>query len=201
MIVLVFDTETSGLPKCGYHKDYINTNSWPFILQLAYILYDTNKHKIIKKYKNLIKIDDSVEITQDSIKIHNITRELCQQNGELISKVLRDFNKVLMKCDIIVGHNIQFDKTLIMAEMIRNQIPYNFNKTEYCTMKNSINLCKLEGKGSWRGKNNNYKYPKLSELVYHLFSETPENLHDALTDVVYTLKCYVKMEFNKEINI
>jgi len=43
--------------------------------------------------------------------------------------------------------------------------------------------------------------PKLSELVNHLFSETPDNLHDALTDVLYTLKCYLKMEFNKEINI
>jgi len=201
MIVLIFDTETSGLPKYGYNKDYINTNSWPFILQLAYVLYDTNKDEIIKKYNKLIKIDDSVEISEDSIKIHNITKKLCQQNGILISKVLRDFNEVLIKSDIIVGHNIQFDKTLIMAEMIRNQIPYNFNKAEYCTMKNSINLCKLEGRTTWRGKNNNYKYPKLSELVNHLFSETPDNLHDALTDVLYTLKCYLKMEFNKEINI
>lgn len=201
MIILIFDTETSGLPKSGYNKDYINTNSWPFILQLAYVVYDTNKDEIIKKYNKLIKIDDSVEITEDSIKIHNITKELCQQNGELISKVLRDFNKVLMKCDLIVGHNVQFDKTLIMAEMIRNQIPYNFNKAEYCTMKNSINLCKLQGKANWHGKNNNYKYPKLSELVNYLFSETPENLHDALTDVFYTLKCYLKMELNKEIII
>ena len=199
MILLIFDTETSGLPKRGYNKDYINTNEWPFILQLAFLLYDTDKDKIIKKYNRLIKIDDSVEINEDSIKIHNITKEICQQNGELISKVLRDFNEVLIKCDLIVGHNIQFDKTLIIVEMIRNKIPYNFNKAEYCTMKNSVDLCKLQGKASWR--DNNYKYPKLSELVNHLFSETPDNLHDALTDVFFTLKCYLKMELNKEINI
>ncbi len=198
MIILIFDTETSGLPKKGC-KDSINTDLWPYILQLAYILYDTDKNQIIKKYNTFIKISDSVIIDENSIKIHNITREICLEKGESISNVLSDFNKVLVKCDLIVGHNLQFDKTLIMAEMIRNKINYNFNKAEYCTMKNSVNLCKLQGK--YYRSENNYKYPKLTELVEYLFSETPKNLHDAFTDVKYTLKCYLKMEFNKEIII
>ena len=82
MIVLIFDTETSGLPNCGYNKNYIDTKSWPFILQLAYLLYDTDKGEIIKKYCKFIKIDDSVEINENSIKIHNITKEFCQENGD-----------------------------------------------------------------------------------------------------------------------
>jgi len=201
MIILVFDTETSGLPIGGYQRDFVDIDLWPFILQLGFVLYDTDKNQITKKYSRYIKIDKGVEINEDSKKIHNITKELCQEKGEIITKVLRDFNKAIYKCDLIIGHNLQFDKTLIMVEMMRNKIKFNFNKSEYCTMKNSINLCKIESKNNYIGKSNNYKYPKLSELVNYLFSESADNLHDALSDVLYTLKCYLKMEFNKEIEI
>ena len=44
MLVLVFDTETSGL----FPKNNIGDN--PYMIQLACILYDTHSSKIINNY-------------------------------------------------------------------------------------------------------------------------------------------------------
>ena len=43
------------------------------------------------------------------------------------------------------------------------------------------------------------KYPKLLELYNHFFNDNPNNLHNAMADVVITLICYYKMEYNENI--
>lgn len=43
------------------------------------------------------------------------------------------------------------------------------------------------------------KYPKLLELFKHFFNEIPSGLHNAMTDVIVTLRCYYKMQFNIDI--
>ena len=45
MKVLVFDTETTGLPKDN--SNIYRTDMWPHVLQLSYLMYDTEKNKII----------------------------------------------------------------------------------------------------------------------------------------------------------
>ena len=45
MKVLVFDTETTGLPKDN--SNIYRTDMWPHVLQLSYLMYDTNKNKIL----------------------------------------------------------------------------------------------------------------------------------------------------------
>ena len=199
MYILVFDTETSGLPK--YRKQLISdTENWPFILQFAWILFDIEQNLIIEKYNKLISVSDNVNIDENSIKIHNINRENCNKNGENIKDILNLFKKSLEKSELIIGHNIKFDKDIIMVECIRNNISINFNKSEYCTMLNSKNICKLPFKNN-NNYNNNYKYPKLEELVEYLFQEKNKGFHDAFVDILFTLRCYVKLINNIDIFI
>tara|TARA_B100001093_G_C26773601_1_gene991308 strand:- start:416 stop:1069 length:654 start_codon:yes stop_codon:yes gene_type:complete len=205
MQILVFDTETSCLPpKSGV--SILETTQWPYILQIAWILYDTEKNLIIDKCNNLIKIDSNIIIDPKSIEVHKITQEKLQQEGIDINTVLDKFNIILNWADIIVGHNLIFDKNMIQVEGIRNNRPINFIRSgisisQYCTMTNSVNLCKLP----FRNKNNNYnyksnyKYPKLSELIYFLFREENINFHDAFIDVMYTLRAYYKLQKNLDI--
>jgi hypothetical protein len=66
-------------------------------------------------------------------------------------------------------------------------------------MKNSVDLCKIpvtskEGEVY-------FKYPKLSELHQHLFKSVPDGLHNAMTDVLACLRCYVVMEHNYDIAV
>ncbi len=201
MLILVFDTETSGLP-LNINNSELDSEKWPYILQLAYILYDTNENKIIDKFDSLIKIDININIHPKSIEIHQITQDKLQLNGININLVLNKFNNVLKLADRIVGHNLIFDKKMILVESKRNNISINFIKdkihiSQYCTMLNTVNICKIQKLNS---KNKIfYKYPKLNELILLLFNEECINLHNALIDVVYTLRAYCKIIDNIDI--
>jgi len=75
MKVLVFDTETSGLPKAKLISEY-TLNLWPHILQFSYVIYDTDLNDIIEINDNIVKVSKDVFIAEDSIKIHGITNEI-----------------------------------------------------------------------------------------------------------------------------
>jgi len=85
MKVLVFDTETTGLPKDRY-ASINDLEMWPYIVQLSYILYDTDSQKMLSCKDHIIKIDPSVDITEGSIAIHGITRTICQRKGIRFAK-------------------------------------------------------------------------------------------------------------------
>ena len=205
MKVLVFDTETTGLQEKG--ASIYDKSKWPYIIQLSYILYDLSNNSALIK-NNYIKLDESVIISQESFNIHNISREILNERGINIVDALKEFNKYLNTCDIVVGHNISFDKRMIFVECFRHAVKQYFtcyegnekiHKTEFCTMKNTTHYCKLE-----RLSKTNHVYiknPKLSELYLILFpNETlPTNLHNSLVDVAMTLRCYLKYVNNSDI--
>ena len=57
MIVLVFDTETTGLPETKIiNPDTLNL--WPNIVQLSYIVYDVSKNKILNVVDSIVKLDE-----------------------------------------------------------------------------------------------------------------------------------------------
>jgi hypothetical protein len=59
MKVLVFDTETTGLPT-ERNASISDLKVWPHIVQLSYILYDIDEKKIIKCQDHIIKIDPAI---------------------------------------------------------------------------------------------------------------------------------------------
>ena len=202
MKILVVDTETTGLPT-ERNPSIFSTDKWPHIIQLSYVVYDSVEHKVISLIDDIVKIDDSVELTERSVELHQITREKCKQKGNDIVELLHKFNGFLNKADIVVGHNISFDKRMIMVECIRHNIRSAFSngsskKPEYCTMKNSIDLCKIERTNSTSGETY-YKYPTLGELHNILFGTVPEGLHNSLEDVLACLRCYMKLTENYDI--
>ena len=170
---------------------------WPYIVQLSYILYDIDMKKTLCCVDDIIKLDDNVEISEKSIELHNITRSISNRKGILISEAINNFNMVLETADVVVAHNLSFDKKMIMVECVRLNTKQYFTNTsgrgvkEYCSMKNSVELCKIERVNSKGEKY--YKYPTLSELHNYLFGYYPENVHDSMADVLICLRCYYKM--------
>lgn len=197
MKVLVFDTETNGLPEDKFESIF-NVDKFPYIMQISYILYDDESFNIIKvgdKYVN------NVEIKEESFKINKITKQMID-NGENIKNVLTDFINIVKESDILVGHNYNFDKKIVMVECVRNKLFYKFNyilkqKQYYCTMRNSKEICKIPS----IYKIGDFKLPKLIELHESLFKEQikTDKLHNSLVDCIFTLKCYIMMI--KNVNI
>ena len=204
--VLVFDVETSGLlPK---KTEDIPLENLPHILQLSYIVFETSGWKVSKVGNYYVNVPQEVEISSKITELTGITRKMCDQ-GKSILHVLNEFCEEYMKCDLIVAHNIYFDRNMILLEISRNKeklsthyvenvFSRNFEKenfkTNYCTMYNGKNLCNIKRVND---KGETYtKCPKLSELYEYLFEEpVHSNLHNSLVDTYVCLKCLVKMRF------
>ena len=195
----------NGLPE--KNASIFNTINWPHILQLSYILYDLSNNNLISGNK-YINIDNSIKISDESYQIHKISREKLNNEGVNISDALIDFNARVDECDLLVGHNISFDRDIIFVECLRNRVKQNFTqfyregkkvKPEYCTMNNTKKFCGFLRKNSYGHEY--YKNPKLGELYNKLFpnNPSPNNLHNSLQDSVITLACYLKYQHNIDL--
>lgn len=195
MKVLIFDTETTGLP-IDYKGSIYNSDNWPYIVQLSYILFDCTQNKIIINVDDIIKVKN---IPVSSTEIHQITQNISDTKGISIKEALNRFNTVAKQATRLIAHNIQFDKKLIIVESIRNKIASVFvtKPSIYCTMKTTIDLCKIEKKCQDGTKY--FKYPTLSELYHHLFSIFPKGTHNAKNDILICLRCYYYLEYKKDL--
>ena len=239
--ILVFDTETTGVPpptpgtnwqeKERFDTQLLDTQSineewnqmidiWPSIIQLSYIVYDSESPDnsiIINKY---IDIPDNIVISEGSIAVHHITREKIAseppENRATITESIREFMEYVKSSDIVVGHNVQFDRKMVIAELIRLSKEANLPQIEdmmddskfECTMIETTPICKLKRKIEYidkkTGKQNVYykiKSPKLSEAYQFFFGYEPsgEALHDAIIDVVVCLRVFYKYKYNEDI--
>lgn len=209
--ILVFDTETSGLiPSFNLSNlENIDIDSFPHIIQLSYINYDL-KNQNIKCFDDNIINNDEIVLNDENIKIHKITNKMIKKSSYEIKEAIIDFMNVYVNADVLVGHNIEFDIKMLLIELTRlkkRYNDYNFdlyydfiikNKIKtYCTMKNSINICKIISINN-KGKTY-FKYPKLVELYRHYYSKIPNNIHNSFNDCLITLICYVRMKYNYDI--
>ncbi len=183
--ILFIDTETTGLPT-DFDAPASDTNKWPRLVQLAYLLYDENQ-KLITKGNFIIK-PEGYSIPIESTNIHGIFDSFARENGVLIETALNKFSALVDCADSIVAHNISYDLKVIESEYYRKGSPLNLlKKQKICTMTSTIDFCSLPG-------NYGFKYPKLSELYEILFNISFENAHNAEFDVNATAKCFWELK-------
>ena len=60
-------------------------------------------------------------------------------------------------------------------------------------MEKGTRICKILTTNQRTG-NKYYKWPKLIQLHKKLFNTEPKNLHNSLTDIYVTLRCYYFIE-------
>ena len=187
---LFFDTETTGLP-LNFNASHKDLNNWPRVVQLAWILTDS-QGKIIEEKSFIIK-PDSFTIPVASFAIHGIDNEKANKLGISIIDALNIFNQSLQNRNLIlVAHNMDFDINVLGAEFLRIGVETNFmDLSRVCTMKSSIDFCGLP-KG---------KFPKLAELYRRLFNDDFENAHNAMADVFACYRCFFEMVNRGIINL
>lgn len=200
MRFIVFDTETTGLPK-NKKASVENSDAWPYIVQISWLIYDDVKEKIPKIKDYIIKLPEGITIPEDSIKVHGITNEKMLAQGIPIYGVLREFTRDFLSCQMLIAHNIEFDSKVIQAEYCRNRTINwigRHRKIEYCTMKYGKKFTNIIRQSKYH--NGTYqKPPKLIELHKALFKTDPNNLHNSLVDVFVCFRCFHEMVFEKDI--
>ena len=227
MKVIVFDTETSGLPDQNQITDKLLLDpnllclwdallpKWTHILQLAYIIYDTDANKVVKIYNKYVDIGAEVVINPNAFKIHHINHDSINHapNKAPIKEVLEEFMKDFYASGICVGHNVLFDRKMIIAELIRNNFSIEDitsmmnNNLFRCTMNDTKTKCNIQIPVNYMSKSGKpisffkVKSPKLLEAHKFFFGYEPRGdmLHDALTDVVVCLRIFMIHSFDIDI--
>lgn len=186
MRVIVFDTETNGLP-IRYNAPMTDVDNWPRMTQLAFCVYENEE--IVFEYASHIKPDGWDVPNEAFWTDRGITTEFLNANGIEVTNALETLIKEVNICNLLVAHNIDFDYNIVGAEMIRAGFRSANKPVKFCTMKNSTDILQLPGKYG-------FKFPKLVELHQYLFGEIFAGAHDALADVKATGKCYFEL-YNK----
>lgn len=184
---LIFDTETTGLPK-RYNAPVSDSDNWPRCIQIAWQLHDANG-KLLEHQDYLVK-PEGFNIPFDAEKIHGISTELATAEGISLEEVIEKFNLALTKAKFIVGQNVDFDVNIMGAEFFRlgieNPLP-KLRVLDTCT-EVTAQMCQIAG-----GRGGKFKLPTLTELHEFLFSESFAEAHNATADVEATTRCFLEL--------
>ena len=193
---LIFDTETTGLPK-NWRAPISDIDNWPRCIQIAWQVHD--EMGVLLESKSYIVKPKDFDIPYESEKIHGISTELAYEEGVDLEEVLTEFNNSVSKSKFIIGHNVNFDLNVIGCEFYRNNITSNIELTDVldtCT-ELTAELCKLPG-----GRGGKFKLPTLTELHEFLFQSSFKEAHNATADVEATARCFLELirikNFKKE---
>ncbi len=184
---LIFDTETTGLPK-NYNAPITDLDNWPRMVQIAWQLHDL-EGKLVEVKNYIINPNGEFTIPFNSAKIHGITTEKAEKEGIPLSQALEEFQRALDQSSFIAGHNIEFDINIAGAEYIRAEMETNLLEIASIDTKDeSTEYCAIPG-----GRGGGYKWPTLTELHHKLFGEGFDEAHNAAADVVATARCFLEL--------
>jgi DNA polymerase III epsilon subunit-like protein len=216
-LILVFDTETTGLvgPNMPLAK-------YPHMTQLAFLLYDPASRRIVQKFNEYIRLPPGVAIPPRVVELTQITDEMCAARGVPIADALVRFYHAYIASSVVVAHNLEFDRLVVMGEFQRNQTTVSrwtpgwrqlFNasaaamasqdRSFFCTMRGTRDHCQLYTAVNAKG-GRFLKNPTLAELYAKLCGRDQESdpnttamatnglrFHDAMVDCMITLRCYL----------
>ncbi|XCF06200.1 DNA polymerase III subunit alpha [Tamlana crocina] len=193
---LIFDTETTGLPK-RWDAPITDVDNWPRCIQIAWQLHDA-MGDCVESQDFLVK-PEGFNIPYDAEKVHGISTELAQEQGVPLSEVLEKFNAALHKTKFVVGQNVKFDLNIMGAEFVRENVENPLQELpilDTCT-EHTAQLCQIPG-----GRGGKFKLPTLTELHEHLFNQPFAEAHNATADVEATTRCFLELirleEYTKE---
>ena len=195
--ILFVDTETTGLVQMDvqpngakWYPNYMESEKYPRIVQFSFLRY--NQEGQMLSMQDFIIKPDNYTIPEESTKIHKITTEQALKNGTPMKNVLDIFKAELDQTDLIVMHNSQFDKNVILSEAFRYErrdiIDAMFKHNFFCTMKQTKNYVGIKSQYY-----DGYKNPSLTELHNRLFNERLPIMHNSLNDAKVTAKCFFRL--------
>lgn len=169
---------TTKKEKLSYETDY---NEYPYIVSIAWKVDDNES-------KYYILNQEGRKIPEDSIAIHGITDEIASESKTVFAQVLMELIADAKDCEIVVGHNLYFDTSIIKANVLRlidegvylemlfqdvTQMLHKYKRID--TMRSSAKMMR--------------KWPTLSELYQKIYHKGFDN-HHAKNDVEACYKCY-----------
>lgn len=179
MKALIFDTETTGLPK----NRTIKLDLQPEIIEFYCQMVDLKTGKIGKKFGTLIKPSKPLSDTpafgdkKTITAITGITNEMLEGKPSFnaASKIIF---KMIQGSPIVIAHNLSFDAEMIDIEAERLGIQVKWPRK----------ICSVEATIAMKGYRLN-----LTNLHLELFGKEFEGAHRAAGDVEALTKCCIEL--------
>jgi len=183
MKIFVFDTETTWF----INKKETDLDKQPRIVQFAWILWELHDGTFTEIERVNILVNPGIPIPFWASQVHHIY-DIDVKDAQKIDTVMDEILKYINEPDVIVGHNIEYDESMVKLELKRLKQEYKYNPRQVvCTMKTTVDYCAIQW--NWA----RFKYPKLWELHKKLFDQYFAWAHDAMIDVEATTRSFVKL--------
>lgn len=209
MKVLLFDTETNGLPKNRFAPPS-QTDAYPAVLQISWAIYTLTADSmvLIDQVDKSLRLAPEISWNTGAAAIHGIS-EAKARVGEYPAKAFLEFREALHHVDYVICHNMEFDKPVVRAaayaasltvgesdaKLLRNLWPLPSVK-EFCTMNSMRAFVGVpsapEAKHPFKAPRLNELYTKLYGHVYDL-SGTGNSLHSARSDTHCLAQCLLRL--------
>lgn len=175
---LIFDTETTGL----LLNSAVSAGRQPRIIEFCGQVYNDKGKKIDELdelyYPNM-RIDDKIT------GITGITNEMLVKKRPIGDGGLARIRKLVEKCDVVIGHNLNFDMEMVNNEMKVADETIKWPKRRICTIEQTRHL---------KGFALN-----LGALHEYLFGKPHEGAHRASADVEALARCYFELKKRGEL--
>lgn len=196
MKVMLFDTETNGLPidkKATLSRD--NLDNWPRVIELAWLLVDSIDESDVSEGDYLIQPDGWEVPAEDFWLSKGLTTQLCLDAGVPIKAALEWFLDDMQQADVLVSHNFVFDRSVTGAECIRAGLSSTHKPFKICTKEQTVQYCKMKYHPKQRHyPGAKYRWPRLEELWAVMFGkDTLVQEHRAMGDVRVLKTCFFEL--------
>jgi DNA polymerase-3 subunit alpha len=194
--ILLLDTETNGLPRNRFAPISLAGN-WPAILQLSWGVYelapDGRTLHTGEKRDIGLALDPAIAWDTGAAAIHGIS-EMEARRGTSPARAFTEFAEVLRRVDVVIAHNLAFDKPVIRAAAyavgLKDVWPVA-GPQEFCTMEATRGILRLPMPSAPTG--GRFKAPRLNELytwLYgHVYDMSGAVLHTAASDTHCLEQC------------
>jgi DNA polymerase III epsilon subunit-like protein len=180
MHVLVFDTETTGLPDFSKPAD---DPCQPRMIQLAAQLYDADR-ELVGVAHHLVRPDGWEMPAELAEKMgHGLTQNRLLADGVPVAKALEAWAPLHDRADVLVGFGVDFDLKILRGELRRAGMEDRYGAVaKCCVMRACRSLCEIPMPSGRNG----FKLPKLTEAVAILLKRDLTDAHNAMADCAAT---------------
>jgi len=170
--IVFFDLETTGLDPI---KDRI--------IEIGFLQVDFKTLEVINELNLLVNQD--VEITEATIKINGITKEMLIENGVSEINMFNQIQNYITDDCLLVAYNTQFDINFVM------QLYRRCNNDLSYMIKNDL----LDIMAVYRDR---HDFPHRLQNAIEMYNVDLENTHRALDDIKATFEVFKAMSKEKK---
>lgn len=193
-MILVYDTETTGLPLFRQPSEHPDQ---PHLVEVAGLLFDVDAN-LVDSFEALIRPDGWFSEPL-ALAAHGITHERAMAEGIAEADALAGLLALQARASLRVAHNESFDQRIVRIAIKRYRDEAAARQWEaeptFCTCNAAKPVCRLPPTpkmiAARMGKQ--FKSPNLAEALLHFTGETHVDAHRARADAEACARIYFAM--------